>query len=52
MAVACGHSHTLALADEGHVVVSGSGASGQLALGDREDRQGMVRWAGTSACEW
>ena len=43
MAVACGHSHTLALADEGHVFVSGSGASGQLALGDREDRQGMVR---------
>ena len=46
MAVACGHSHTLALADEGHVFVSGSGASGQLALGDREDRQGMVRVGG------
>ena len=46
MAVSCGLLHTLAVAEEGQVLVSGWGARGRLALGDTQDRLRMTRLAG------
>ena len=46
MAVACGFSCTYVVTEEGQVLVSGSGARGQLGLGDREDRLRMTSLAG------
>ena len=42
MAVSCGFLHTLAVAEEGQVLVSGCGQHGQLGLGDRQDRLRMA----------
>ena len=49
MAVACGLSCTYVVAEEGQVLVSGSGEYGQLGLGDREDRLRMTPLAGDFA---
>ena len=46
MAVACGFSCTYVVKEEGQVLVSGSGARGQLGLGDREHRLRMTPLAG------
>ena len=46
MAVACGLNYTYVVTEEGQVLVSGSGARGQLGLGDREDRLRMTSLAG------
>ena len=47
--MSCGFLHTLAVAEEGHVLVSGCGARGQLGLGDTQERLRMTRLAGDFA---
>ena len=49
MAVACGLNCTYVVAEEGRVLVSGSGEHGQLGLGDMEDRLRMTPLAGDFA---